>query len=562
MTNGVRMPWEEDWGPAGEPDDSQLMPWEMDWAAVKPARKVADPAERAVQQIRSFRAGMMDPVVGLIQLGSNIDPLREIKEKLYGGREALGVPLSPSGFDEYVRRREQEIRSAGPEAGIDIPRALGTILSPAGLIPAGRIAPAAGLLPRVGQMAGVGALSGLSMPATEDREFLPQKMEQAGMGATFGAGATLGLAPLARMVAPRIPEGVQELRAMGVVPTIGQRLGETASRIEQGLTSAPLLGSGIREARNTAIEEFNIGIGNRALARVGEKMPKDIKPGHEAVSHVGKTLNEKYSELLPKLTGDMDSQFMSEIQQLQSMATNLPETQQKQFEKLLKIQLFDKFTPTGKASGETLKEIERQLGHFAAGYRKSPDFDTQQLGMALREVQASLRGMIERNNPAHVGELQAINGAWSDFLRMENAASKVGTREGIFTPAQLKAAARLYDPTRKKSAFARGEAPIQKIAETGQRILGTTVPDSGTPFRTALGLGMLGGGYLAHPYILAGELATMAPYVRPGQVLMDKILSEGMGWRQPLGGGMRRLGAPAGALGAGPLSGLFEEEEE
>lgn len=571
----VRKPWEMDWGAGGDEEEDpsvtpaagQIKPWEMDWGTAKPSRKVEGTAEKALQQARSFGTGLIDPIIGAVQFGTNVDPLSPLKEKLYGGTSIGGIPLSPSGMNEYVRQREDEYKAGAP-GGLDVARILGNVLSPASLLPMSRALQPAGIASRTLANTGIGAGMAAAAPvAAPHEDYMSEKGGQMGVGAALGAGTTLGLAGPARMLAPRVPAGIQELREMGVVPTLGQRLGPTANRIEHGLTSAPILGSAIREARNRTIEQFNRGIGNRALRQIGEELPRDVPAGHETVDYVRRTLSDRYDNLLPNLQGTLDPQFTRELGQLQQMVTagGLPQPQVERFNQLLQTQVFDKFTPAGLANGQTLKEIERQLGYFSQGYRKSQDFDSQQLGNALREVQASLRDMIERNNPNHRGELRRLNRGWADFLRLENAASKVGAQEGVFTPAQLKASARLYDPTRKKAAFARGEAPMQRIAETGQRLLGGHVPDSGTPFRTALGLGMLGGGYAAHPGVVVGELATMLPYTRPGQFVTDALLSRGMGWRQPVGDAIRRASPPLTAGGIGPLSAPVEqyaEEEE
>src|SRR5574337_718379 len=282
---------------------------------------------------------------------------------------------------------------------------LGNVASPINVLAVSRVAQPAGFLSRIAANAGLGGLFGLTAPAIGDEDFFEQKKKQAMTGAGLGAGTAAALTPVARAIAPRIPAGVQELREMGVVPTIGQRLGGNYNRIEQGLTSAPLLGSAIREARNRTIEQFNIDIGNRVLAKVDEQVPKGVQPGHDLVDYVGKTLSNKYSDLLPNLSGQLDPQLTSEINTIRGMTHTFPDPQRDQFERILQSQVLDKFTPAGLANGEKLKEIEQQLGHFAAGYRKSDDFDKQQLGQALREVQASLRGMIERQNPNRQGEL-------------------------------------------------------------------------------------------------------------------------------------------------------------
>ncbi len=522
---------------------AKTSPTEVSYRDIGP-KKTPGYEQRAVSEVKGFGKGLADPFVGLTQLVTNVDPLQNLKTKLFSGlEESSGIPLTTQGLNKAIKSGEKQYQEDRGSQELDVPRLLGNILSPLN-IATGAIGGSAqgSLFQNLMRNMGTGSLMGAMSPVTEGEDYATEKGGQIGLGGLAAGVTTLPSYFMGRVVAPHVPADIQHLREMGVTPTIGQRLGGNFNRAEQGFTSAPLLGGGIKEARNRAIDQWNVGIGNQVLEPLGERLPANTRSGRDLVEQVGSRISNRYDSLLPRLTGDMDPQFRQEMAQIQNMGLLFPDQQRDQLDRILQTQVFDKFTPQGRASGDTLKEVESQLGRLANGYMRNPDFDQRNLGRALRESQRVLRSMVERTNPQYAGELQPINQAWANFLRMENAAGRTGAVEGTFNPAQLRAAARSLDPTRRKSQFARGTARMQGDAELAQRILGTHVNDSGTPFRTALGLGMLGGGYMVHPGVLAGELASMLPYTRMGQSAVDTALSGGMGWRRPIGEVINRLG--------------------
>lgn len=507
--------------------------------------------------LKGIGKGIIDPFVGLSQLSAHADPLRFMKDPLYSKlEEKVGVPLTAESLDKSINQGELEYQKG--REGFDTPRLVGNILSPLNL--ATSLVGGPSLLGNVVS----GVSSGLFQPVPEGN-FDEEKFKQLGVGA--GAAGVAGLVGrgISRVVSPRVSPDLQLLRGLGVTPTLGQRLGPTASRAEQGLMSFPVLGDAIRGARNRSIADYNRGLGNRVLENIGQSLPDDVPAGHQMISHLERSLRDNYDSLLPNLTGNMDSQFRQEIANVQTMGLLLPQQQRDQLDRILQTQVFDKFTPQGMASGETLKEVEHQLGTLAHGYMRSQDFDHQSLGRALRESQRVLRSMIERNNPQVGGELQNANAAWADFLRVEKAATKAGGNEGVFSPSNFLQATKELDPTRRKSQFAQGRARLQEEAEAGHRVLGATVPDSGTAYRSLLGLGLIGGigGASAVGYpgsALLTSMLAMAPYTARGQALTDMILSGGMGVREPVGQFINRAsplvaaGSAIGATMAPPLS--------
>lgn len=510
--------------------------------------------EAVVNAAKGIGRGLTDPFMGLAQLSANTSPFKPLTDKLYKPLEdSLGLPLTSESFNKSVNEGEKKYQGGRDPKSIDFSRLVGNVVSPLNVV-----AGVAGGPSLMGNIIS-GAVTSSTLP-TYGENYLEDKKRQVSMGALASGAAGLLTRGLGRVIGPQVPEDIQVLREMGVTPTIGHRLGPWASRIEQGLESSPLLGSAIIDARNRSIHQYNRGIGQNVLNRIGETLPDDVPAGRALINHVGDALERNYGNLLPNLSGQMDNQFRQEMANVQTMGLTLRPAQRDELDQILQHELFNKFTPQGMASGETLKEVEHQLGHYAQGHMRSPDFNDQRLGSALRESQRILRSMIERNNPQYRGELQAANSAWADFLRMEKASTKSIKNDGFFSPGNYLQSVKDLDPTRRKSQFARGEARLQDVAEAGQRVLGSTVPDSGTTFRSMLGLGLLGGSYAIHPGLMFTELGAALPYTSMGQRVVDSVLSGGMGTRGPAGRFINRMsplvaaGSAVGAATMPPLS--------
>ena len=200
-------------------------------------------------------------------------------------------------------------------------------------------------------------------------------------------------------------------------------------------------------------------------------------------------------------------------------------------------------------TGETMKQVDSELGRIARGYMKSEAFDSRELGRAVRAVQDALRGVVKRSNPALKKELERIDSGYAMLMRVENAAGRTGAHEGVFSPAQLKAAARQMDSSLRKRGFAQGKANMQDTAEAAQGVLGSTVPDSGTPFR-ALNMLAVGGGYALDPSIAAGMAAGSAAYSQPVQWAARHALASRPEVVRQTGNALARLGPVGAATGS------------
>lgn len=529
------------------------------------SQETPQPAAQTPESPSGFTRGMMDPINASAQLLEQSLPESWSKNvnKFNNWLVDQGLPLQqmpPGGFDQYTRENEQryqQARQASGDTGLDVPRLLGNVASPTNLAIASKIPQMASLGGRMLAGAAGGSLMGATSAPVTEGDFWTEKGRQATIGGITGGVMPAVTGALSRIIKPRSSPEVQSLMKEGVTPTPGQALGGGFQRTEEALTSMPIVGDAIKAGQTRAIGQFNTAAINRALAPIGEKLPKNVEPGRRAITYVGEKLSKAYDDLLPNLRGELDKGLMGEITQLKKAAVSMPDTTKSQFNRILQNEVLDRFTSSGLANGRTLKNIEGKLGEIAKGYAKSADYDQRTLGGAIQELQAGLRRMVERANPDYKTELQAVNKGWSSFLRLQNAAGRVGAQEGVFTPAQLRSATRAMDPTRNKSAFAKGRAPMQDIAEAGTNVLSQKVPDSGTPLRSLVNLGALYGGYAVHPGTAAAAGAGVLPYTPWGQKAASSLLASRPAMAAPIAEGVRKASSLLN-LGAVPyMQGLL-----
>ncbi len=474
--------------------------------------------------------GMADVPEGLMQLGARgaeaVLPEGSAARKFMQGQR--------EGFENFQKEGEQGYQAtrSSPDAP-DIGRIGGTIAAAAPIAAVMPGAGAAGMIPRIASGAASGAVTGAAQPVEAPGEdFWAQKGMQTGIGAAGGAAAPVVAGTVARMVSPNVRPEVRKLMDVGVRPTPGAILGGTANRLEEAATSIPFVGDAIKAARKRAEEQLNVAAINRALNPIGEAIPPGRPLGREAISEMHDTISKNYDRLVPQLHVQMDPQFKADVAtNIGPMYARMSDPARQQFDRILDNDVWNKFQfPAGTMTGENFKRVESELGRQARTYAHSANASERDIGQAFTALQGHLRDMLERNNPAHAGELRAANEAWANKLRVEGAAAKSGTDQGVFTPAQLLQSVREMDPTLRKGAYARGDALMQDLADAGKSVLGNKVPDSGTPFRSfAMAAPTLAGLYAYNPLAAAVTAATgaggMAAYSRPGVSALAHLLA-------------------------------------
>lgn len=508
--------------------------------AIASAIKANSPAAaQPVSRMEKFAMGAGDVIHGGAQLLTQALPKGVVDagnraNNWLADKTGLVAKVPEGGVDQMVREREQayQSRRAASEPqdlsslvtgqrkglGFDGWRLAGAVV-PSLMMPA---ASAATLPGRIGLGAAAGAVGGAATPVTEG-DFWKQKQKQVATGAAFGAAAPVVGQAVSRVISPKASTNtaVKSLMKEGVTPTPGQVVGGAGKRLEEGLTSLPIVGSFIRGGQTRALEDLNRAAANRSLAPIGGKLPKGVV-GRDAVEFVERELGKSYDDLLPNLTVKADRQFADEVGGLSKMVRegSIDPKYAKAFDRFMSDNVFSKFRGQKALTGQTLKDIESDLGQKAARLGQSQDPDARLMADALREAQGNLRGLLERSNPQASSQLKAVNTGYANFKRLQRASGSVAAEDGVFSAAQLHNAVKTLDRSKDKAAFARGNALMQDLSENAKKVLGPKLPDSGTPER------MLSLGMFLDPRTYATALAAPLLYSSAGQGLLATTLAK------------------------------------
>lgn len=456
------------------------------------------PAQPAQEAPSGFVKGLRDPIDAGAQMLTKILPDSVVNagnslNNWIADKTGLVASLPPGGVDQQVRQNEQKYqaqRAAAGKTGIDLPRLAGNILNPANLAIASKIPQVATLAGRVGLGALSGSISGAAQPVTKG-DFWTEKGKQAGTGALMGGALPVVTSGAARLISPKasINPDVAMLRNAGVKPTIGQTLGGVANWTEQKATSIPIVGDMISNARRKSIDQFNNVAINRAVSPIGGQVDEI---GHTGISNAGNMISDAYNKALKGLKGvTLDGQGKAELSNLKNMSVNMPDNTKRQFNTIIKNVVEKRLSPAGGMAADTFKLVESELQNKASKYSGSMLASEKELGDGLHEALRILRDQAARQNPRYAKALSNANAGWANLVRIEGAGKAAANNGGVFSPAQLMSAVRGADKSVRDRATARGSALMQDLAGAGQRVLGSTYPDSGTIGRAGLiGTGM------------------------------------------------------------------------
>lgn len=509
-------PW-EDFAPA----KTDTKPWE-DFA----------PSAAPSTVLERVGTGVMDPIHGGAQLLTHMLPkgMVDFVNRMNNALADAGAPLAripEGGVDESIKAREtayEASRAAAGSTGVDWARLAGNVVSPVNLgisrlIPA---VAAGATRAALGNIGGGAAMSALNPVAGDD--FAGEKAAQAGIGAAAGAVSPFITRAASRVISPAGPvaDKVRLLASEGVRMTPGQVAGGTLKRAEDAMVSRPFIGDTIAAGQRASIESFNKAEINRALKPLGEKLPANVRAGHEAINAASDKVSDFYDQLLSRAHGELDPTLQWELNTVRQMGqAGLAPDKAAELSRIIDNEIVNRFPQGGRAAGETVKEIESELGRIARDYGRSENYDTRKIGRAAMELQDSLRNMLERVNPQDAADLKKVNTAYAHLKRAQVAAARAGSKEGLFTPAGLRSAVRELDPSKAKSAYAKGRALDQDLAEAAESVLPSKVNDSGTPTRL----------FFSDPWKFMGGAAAAIPlslvYSQPSMTAISKLAELG-----------------------------------
>ena len=382
---------------------------------------------------------------------------------------------------------------------------------------------------------------------------VPRAMSVGGaMGAAYGAGsadpgkrakgalvsgsigaATSGLAQQGanmlaanvarRAAAPLSPQ--RQLSNQGVDLTPGQMLGGGWQRTEDAMTSIPVLGDAIREARVRGLQSFNQAATQRVVTPLGGTASA---AGRDGVKDAQQQVSSAYKRALDGVTVAPDEQFTRELA-VADMTRSMPPTVKADFDAFLgdvRSRL------AGPIDGQQWKTLDADLGAAIrsadAGSANQPS--QRFLRDSLISLRQSVGGVMERTNPAAFAAVRQADEAAAMLARIREASQKPGTaaRDGMWTATELNQAVRGMDTSAGNRAYAQGDALLQDLADPAMQVLPPTVPDSGTPLRSLIAAGSIGGGGMiagVDPFVV-GATATgiglgSALYSRPAQSALN-----------------------------------------
>lgn len=354
-------------------------------------------------------------------------------------------------------------------------------------------------LSRVGRAAQVGAGYGAAYGAGNTDGDLGDRLaaggSQAALGAFGGAAFQRG-ADVLGAVASRAranPSAARQLSAAGVDLTPGQMIGGATRRIEDGLQSVPIMGDGIRDARRRGLETFNSAAINEAIRPVGQVQ----NTGRAGLGEAGATVSGAYDNALTGVSVPRDGALDASLTAA-ARINPLPPELQSSFGALLNnwSQRFGQ----GMA-GPEWKQLDSEIGAAVRSAQSGSATNPAQRLLADKLIQTreAFQGALERANPQAFAAVRQADTANAGLTRIRDAGQSLGTaaRDGIFTPGDLNRAVRNGDSSAGNRQYAQGSALLQQLSDNAASVLPSTVPDSGTPFRSLLTVGGIGGGAAA-----------------------------------------------------------------
>jgi len=301
------------------------------------------------------------------------------------------------------------------------------------------------------------------------------------IGSTLGQGLGTGLSKGLRGLT-RTPEA-EYLASRGIDNlTVGQNLGGKAKAFEDRAMSGPFYGDMVRDRRLDTFDQFNLAALNEAGAPVGATVNDTGERGLQQLLGDQGAIGRAYNQATAGVNVPLDPTFVADIAKARQVGASLPPDLAKKF----KLALEDRVHPAvdeGQLTGDNFQQAMRGLKGFKSEHPK-PGFE-EKYRFALSEAQAALREQMERGGGQQVVEgLGKADEAYrlAQTIKAAQSAAKGGSGSGeirVFTPSQL------LNASERTAAKYPGPRPFAELADAGQKVLPSTIPDSGTAGRLA-----------------------------------------------------------------------------
>jgi hypothetical protein len=516
------------------------------------------------QPPNSFVMGLGDAIKGGVQsmahggawLANKVAPDAQFTKDLNAA-----VPQ----IDQTIQNQEQQYTTQRQGNGVDWGRLGGNLVGSAPLAAMAPETAGIGLIGRAAVGAGMGAANSLLTPVTNpDQPYADQKFSQLGTGALVGGAAVPVTGAVGGAISGVTDAARQRLAQAGVTMTPGQMLGGALQRVEDKLTSVPVLGDFIKNAQQRSVQSFNRATYNEALAPIGGTLPRNVPVGSDAVANVRQQIGSVYNSIEPRAQVTADQNLSGDVNAIRAnLAQNAPSALQ-QFDNVVQNQLAGKLqggtvpqggglpiggVMNGKQWGDARSTIASIARNRITG-NSTPD--DRVLADALDDLNDAINNAVGRSSPPDIlPTLNHANAAYAQYKQIERAAGSAGASNNgnVFTAAQFANAVRSGSTAAQKST---NSGLNGQLAADATNVLGSKYPDSGTVGRSllTLGLGAAAGHAVAPGVMVPAALGIgigSLPYTAYGQRLAQALMMNRPALAAPVGNAVSRFGPALGA---------------
>lgn len=478
-----------------------------------------------------------------------------------GNAGGFGIPQMLAGGDgfDYLRSQEPGYSFAGDVAGVIGGTAA---LGGAGRAIAGKVAP--NLLGGAGKAAfgrglATDATYGGIYGGTTEGDPLTGAATAA-LGSGLGMGIGKGIQ---KTFAGGGDLAAQALRERGIPLTMGQAMGGMSKRIEDGATSIPFIGDMINNRRTEGLRAFNKVAFQDGGAPIGAQVDDIGEAGMDALRP---QISRYYDNTTQDVNVPLDQQYATDLAPNLQQGSQLVGDYGAGFSRLVNNRIKPALD-SGQLSGENYQNMTRAMRDSRASVKGQPF--AEDYIEPVRGIEDATRSLMTRQGgDSVIAGLARADEAYRNSKVLGNAVAAAKNTDGMFMPSQLNNASS-QNAAKFGGNAATENRPFRDLAMNGQAVLPSKMADSGTPFRTGLGVGGIsaltgGAGYVSNgdpmttvaPLATTGLLALLG--TKTGQKLLVKSLMDRSDWSKGIGKmigsrkGQRAIsGAGAGLLLAG-----------
>jgi hypothetical protein len=324
----------------------------------------------------------------------------------------------------------------------------------------------------------------------------------------------------------------QYLASQGVFQTVGQKMGGLAKATEDRMMSLPWVGDAVGKLRTDSFQDFN----RAAFRQGGEPIGAQVDNfGENGLNSLQGKIGGAYDNATAGVNVPLDNQWPIDLQGVAAASNRLPPAARTSFGQAMD-NTAGVLDQAGAITGDLYQNAMRSLkGYKANASAAAGGFDGDYKD-ALSLTQGALRGQMERGGGQSVVDgLGNADAAYRNFKTLADAAARAKNTGQVFSPAQLNMSAF------KTQGNFPGQRPFAQLADAGQEVLPSKIPDSGTAGRLAqLGMpGMLtgaaglgaGAGYASDTNPMSTALGSLAAITalragatKPVQGILSKLL--------------------------------------